>query len=120
MMHMPSLRRTAASPLALLLASLVLAPARLPAQSATAASHDYTKADVDFMQGMIIHHAQAVVMSDWAATHGARPDLQTLSQLIDAGQVTPIIDTTYPLNDAPEAIRRLYTGQAHGKLAIQI
>jgi NADPH:quinone reductase-like Zn-dependent oxidoreductase len=48
------------------------------------------------------------------------PDLQALSQLIDAGQVTPIIDTTYPLNDAPEAIRRLCTGQAHGKLAIQI
>jgi len=86
MMHMPSLRRTAASPLALLLASLVLAPARLPAQSATAASHDYTKADVDFMQGMIIHHAQAVVMSDWAATHGARPDLQTLCKRIALSQ----------------------------------
>jgi D-arabinose 1-dehydrogenase-like Zn-dependent alcohol dehydrogenase len=49
-----------------------------------------------------------------------RPALQALSQLIDAGQVTPIIDTTYPLSDAPDAIRRLCTGQAHGKLAIQI
>jgi NADPH:quinone reductase-like Zn-dependent oxidoreductase len=49
-----------------------------------------------------------------------RPALQALSQLIDAGQVTPIIDTTYPLGDAPDAIRRLCTGQAHGKLAIQI
>jgi NADPH:quinone reductase-like Zn-dependent oxidoreductase len=49
-----------------------------------------------------------------------RPALQALSQLIDAGQVTPIIDTTYPLSDAPDAIRRLCTGQAHGKIAIQI
>jgi NADPH:quinone reductase-like Zn-dependent oxidoreductase len=49
-----------------------------------------------------------------------RPALQALTELIDAGQVTPIIDTTYPLSDAPDAVRRLCTGQAHGKLAIQI
>jgi NADPH:quinone reductase-like Zn-dependent oxidoreductase len=49
-----------------------------------------------------------------------RPALQALSELIDAGQVTPIIDTTYPLSDTPDAIRHLCTGQAHGKLAIQI
>jgi NADPH:quinone reductase-like Zn-dependent oxidoreductase len=34
--------------------------------------------------------------------------------------VTPIIDMTYPLSDAPDAMRHLCTGQAHGKLAIQI
>jgi NADPH:quinone reductase-like Zn-dependent oxidoreductase len=49
-----------------------------------------------------------------------RRDLQALSGLIDAGQVAPIIDTTYPLSGAPEAVRRLCTGHAHGKLAIQI
>jgi NADPH:quinone reductase-like Zn-dependent oxidoreductase len=49
-----------------------------------------------------------------------RPALQALSQLIDTGRVTPIIDTTYPLSDTPDAIRHLCTGQAHGKLAIQI
>src|SRR5262245_1681490 len=30
------------------------------------------KADVEFMAGMIPHHAQAVVMAGWAASHGAR------------------------------------------------
>jgi NADPH:quinone reductase-like Zn-dependent oxidoreductase len=49
-----------------------------------------------------------------------RGDLQALSQLIEAGQVTPLIDTTYPLSDVPAALRRLHTGQAHGKLAIAI
>jgi uncharacterized protein (DUF305 family) len=32
---------------------------------------DYTAADVQFMQGMIAHHAQALVMAAMAPTHGA-------------------------------------------------
>ena len=31
----------------------------------------YTAADVEFMQGMIGHHAQAIVMANMAPTHGA-------------------------------------------------
>jgi len=62
------------------------ASARLPAQSATPAPHGYVQADVDFMQGMIIHHAQAVVMSDWAATHGARSNLLILCKRIALSQ----------------------------------
>jgi uncharacterized protein (DUF305 family) len=46
----------------------------------------YTKADVHFMQGMIHHHAQAVVMAGWAQTHGARPDVKTLAERIDVAQ----------------------------------
>jgi uncharacterized protein (DUF305 family) len=42
----------------------------------------YTAADVQFMQGMIHHHAQAIVMSRWAPTHGASPSVQTLSARI--------------------------------------
>lgn len=42
-----------------------------PAQAQGGA--DYTAADVQFMQGMIYHHAQAVAMADWAKTHGASP-----------------------------------------------
>jgi len=49
-----------------------------------------------------------------------RRDLQALSELIDGNLVTPIIDMTYPLSDAPDAIRRLRTGQAHGKLTIVV
>jgi uncharacterized protein (DUF305 family) len=42
----------------------------------------YTAADVQFMQGMIHHHAQAIVMSRWAPTHGASPSVETLSARI--------------------------------------
>ena len=56
------------------------------AQATTPAARDYTDADVRFMQGMIMHHAQAVVMSDWAATHGARPDLVILCKRIALSQ----------------------------------
>ena len=56
------------------------------AQATTPAGRDYTDADVRFMQSMIMHHAQAVVMSDWAATHGARPDLVILCKRIALSQ----------------------------------
>jgi NADPH:quinone reductase-like Zn-dependent oxidoreductase len=49
-----------------------------------------------------------------------RADLQALSELIEANEVRPIIDTTYPLSDVPAAIRRLRTGQAQGKLAVVV
>jgi uncharacterized protein (DUF305 family) len=80
-------RRTAASlVVALLLSAAAGASTTLCAQNATAVPHRYVQADIDFMQGMIIHHAQAVVMSDWAATHGARPNLLVLCRRIALSQ----------------------------------
>ena len=38
----------------------------------------YTAADIQFMTGMISHHAQAVVMAKMAPTHGASAAVQTL------------------------------------------
>lgn len=46
----------------------------------------YTVADVQFMQHMIGHHAQAVVMTDMVPTHGASEDLRTLAEKIDISQ----------------------------------
>jgi uncharacterized protein (DUF305 family) len=51
---------------------------------------DYTKADVQFMQGMIAHHAQAIVMSRMAESHGANPQVLKLSTKIDQSQVPEI------------------------------
>jgi NADPH:quinone reductase-like Zn-dependent oxidoreductase len=45
-------------------------------------------------------------------------DLETLRQQIEAGHVTPIVGTTYPLAEVPEAIRHLEGGRAKGKIAI--
>ena len=50
----------------------------------------YTKADVEFMQGMIAHHAQAIVMSRMAEKHGASPQVLKLSTKIDQSQVPEI------------------------------
>ena len=50
----------------------------------------YTKADVEFMQGMIAHHAQAIVMSRMAESHGANPQVLKLSNKIDQSQMPEI------------------------------
>lgn len=71
----------------------------------------YNQADVAFMQGMIPHHAQALVMSRMAKTHGAREDVRILCERIivaqsdeitfmrnwlrDRGQVVPAADATH-------------------------
>src|SRR5215471_8936741 len=48
-----------------------------------------------------------------------RPDdLDVLSRLIEAGQITPVIDRAYPLSEAPAAVRCLAEGHARGKIVI--
>jgi len=46
----------------------------------------FSDADVEFMSGMIPHHAQAVVMGGWAPSHGARSDVAVLCERIVVGQ----------------------------------
>src|SRR5688572_21917025 len=46
----------------------------------------YTPADVEFLQGMIGHHAQAVQMASWAPTHGAGASIRALSERIVVAQ----------------------------------
>lgn len=61
---------------------------RTPAEQARADSGraPYTPADVRFMQGMIRHHAQAILMAGWAPTHAAREDIKVLAARIAVGQ----------------------------------
>jgi NADPH:quinone reductase-like Zn-dependent oxidoreductase len=47
-------------------------------------------------------------------------DLVVLTELIGATKVTPSIDKTYPLSDAPEAIRFLARGHSRGKVVITV
>jgi NADPH:quinone reductase-like Zn-dependent oxidoreductase len=49
-----------------------------------------------------------------------REDLVVLKELIEAGKVTPVIDRTYPLREAPQAIRQLEEGHARGKIVIRV
>jgi uncharacterized protein (DUF305 family) len=50
----------------------------------------YTVADVEFMQGMIAHHAQAIYMSRMAEAHRANPRVLKLATKIDQSQVAEI------------------------------
>jgi NADPH:quinone reductase-like Zn-dependent oxidoreductase len=47
-------------------------------------------------------------------------DLERLVELIEAGKVTPSIDRTYPLAQAPDAMRHLDAGKARGKVVITV
>ena len=50
----------------------------------------------------------------------SREDLQTVTELIEAGKVSPVIDRTYPLRETPEAIRYLEQGHAGGKVVVTV
>jgi uncharacterized protein (DUF305 family) len=69
--------------------------------------HPYTDADVQFMSGMIGHHAQAIVMANWAPTHGASPSVQRLGDRIINAQKDEIVTMQRWLGDrlkpVPEA-----------------
>jgi NADPH:quinone reductase-like Zn-dependent oxidoreductase len=47
-------------------------------------------------------------------------DMLVLKELIEAGKITPVIDRTYPLSEAPQAIRYLEQGHARGKVVITV
>jgi NADPH:quinone reductase-like Zn-dependent oxidoreductase len=47
-------------------------------------------------------------------------DLVVLNELIEAGKLTPVIDRTFPLNEAPEAIRYVGERSTQGKTVITV
>ena len=62
----------------------------------------------------VSHNLRMIVATTKAA------DLQFLTELIEAGKVTPVIDKTYPLSQVPDAIRDLHAGHARGKIVITV
>ncbi len=59
----------------------------------------YTAADIEFMNGMIAHHAQALLMAGWAESHGAGPAVHTLTQRIINAQNDEIVGMQKWLRD---------------------
>jgi NADPH:quinone reductase-like Zn-dependent oxidoreductase len=47
-------------------------------------------------------------------------DLDVLRELIEAGAVTPAVDRTFPLDQAPAAVRYLREGRARGKVVVTV
>ena len=72
--------------------------------AAAQAPRDYTGADVQFMSGMIYHHAQAVLIAGWAPSHGAGPSVRTLCERIVAAQTDEIALLSRWLADRHEAV----------------
>jgi NADPH:quinone reductase-like Zn-dependent oxidoreductase len=52
--------------------------------------------------------------------HTKTADLATLARLLQNGKLKAVIDRTYKLTEAPEAIRYLEQGHARGKVVIAI
>ena len=50
----------------------------------------------------------------------SKEDLIVLKELIETGKVRPIVDKTYPLSEAAEAMRYLETGHARAKIVITV
>jgi NADPH:quinone reductase-like Zn-dependent oxidoreductase len=49
-----------------------------------------------------------------------KPDLQTLADLLENGSLRPVIDRSYDLAEAPEALRTFGEGHVGGKLVLTI
>ena len=54
------------------------------------------------------------------AHHPNQSDLVTVRELVEAGQVRPVIDRRYPLRETAEALRYYGGGHARGKVVITI
>jgi NADPH:quinone reductase-like Zn-dependent oxidoreductase len=54
------------------------------------------------------------------ASEPNRADLQFLTELIEAGKITPVMDKTYPLSEVPDAMRYLHEGNPRGKIVITV
>lgn len=75
--------------------------------------------------GGLGHVAKASVVSLFVAQQGRpflslpnKEDLATLTELIETGKVTPVIDRTYPLSKTPAAMAHVGEGHAQGTTII--
>ncbi len=83
---------------------------------ADSARYPYTEADVQFMTGMIGHHAQAIVMSGWAPSHGASPSLRTMAERIINAQQDEIATMQQWLQDRQQPVPEAKPGPMKMKM----
>lgn len=70
----------------------------------------YTAADVQFMQGMISHHSQAIVMARWAPSHGANSSVRVLCERIINAQQDEILTMQTWLGDRHQTVPQATPG----------
>jgi len=93
-----------------------------PAQTAAwPGRYPFTQADVHFVTGMISHHAQAIVMANWAFTHDASDPIRRLCERIINAQTDEIAlmqawlrDRGQPVPEAkPTPVKMMMGGMMH-------
>lgn len=100
--------------------------AQAPGAAATAypGRYPFTDADVQFITGMISHHAQAIVMAKWAPTHDANASVRILCERIINAQTDEITlmqrwlkDRHQPVPEAkPGPMKMMMNGVEHEML----
>ena len=77
--------------------------------------------------GPLTHMGRIAIASVFGSQHmssllarAGYEDLETIGAMIEAGDLKPIIDRTYPLAQVPEAVAYLEEGHARGKVVITI
>ena len=101
----------AANPTARETAATAVDTPRTVTDTTAGGQHAYTSADIHFMGGMIGHHAQAIVISKWAPTHGASQAIQTLAARIINAQQDEIASMQKWLRDRKQPVPEV---SAHG------
>ena len=56
----------------------------------------------------------------FVAAHCSELSRTRVQELIESGQVRPVIDRTYPLSQIPQAIQYLRDGHAQGKVVVNL
>jgi uncharacterized protein (DUF305 family) len=114
----------------LIAAACATAPVQQDARTADAATPSqsdtrrppagYTPADVRFMQGMIGHHAQALVMTALVAERTSRQDFALLAERIEVSQKDEIAQMQRWLRDRSEEVpspdAHVHAAMGHGEL----
>jgi uncharacterized protein (DUF305 family) len=80
----------------------------------------YTKSDVEFMQGMIGHHAQAMEMAAMVASRTSREEMKSLAERITISQRDEIARMKRWLNARKEQVpaddAHMHAAMGHGEL----
>jgi NADPH:quinone reductase-like Zn-dependent oxidoreductase len=75
------------------------------------------------VSNLFIARARSSFTNQKFAVYGiktSKEDLTTLGGLVESGKLKPVIERTYKLSDAPEAMRYLAEGHARGKLVVAV
>ncbi|HVT40065.1 MAG TPA: DUF305 domain-containing protein [Gemmatimonadaceae bacterium] len=78
--------------------------------------YPYTEADINFVTGMIGHHAQAIVMAGWAPTHGANKSVSILCERIINAQQDEITLMQSWLRDRKQPVPEAKAGPMKMKM----